>query len=298
MVRSALGKTGTLSNANYGMLLSIPGLILLLAWVLLPLFIVIGLSFYRYDNVSPVRFIGLLNYQEVFSNPDFPKILLRTFEFSFGSTALSLFTSVVVAACLNRIGSGSAVFRSLVVMPWAVPLILSGFLWAWMFHPSFGPISDLLLRSGLRDTALNIYEDPISSMVGVIIADAWRRIPFLAIITLAAFQAIDQELYDAARVDGADSIDTFMYITLPLGSRPILIGTLITLMFTFRSIDVIYSMTPGGGYAKSTYVMGAYLFDNLYEFLNFGAAAAISVILILLTFVIGSLFIYYTLKRQ
>ena len=154
------------------------------------------------------------------------------------------------------------------------------------------------MRLKITKEPLNIYESPTSSMLGVIIADAWRRIPFLTIITLAAFQAILQELYDAARVDGADSLDVFRYITLPLSSRPILIGTLITLMFTFRSIDVIYSMTPGGGYAKSTYVMGTYLFDNLYEFLDFGVAAAISVLLILLTFVIGSVFMYYTLKRR
>ena len=135
-------------------------------------------------------------------------------------------------------------------------------------------------------------------MAGVIIADAWRRIPFLTIITLAGLQAISPELYDAAKVDGADSFHIFGYVSMPLVSRPLLIGTLITLMFSFRSIDVIYSMTPGGGYAKSTYVLGAYLFDYMYEFLNFGVAASASVILIIFTLAIGSVFIYYTLKKR
>jgi len=136
------------------------------------------------------------------------------------------------------------------------------------------------------------------SMAGVIIADAWRRIPFLAIITLAGFQAIPEELYDAAKVDGADSFHIFRYVSMPLASRPVLIGTLITLMFSFRSIDVIYSMTPGGGYAKGTYVLGTYLFDYMYEFLNFGLAASTSVILSIFTLTIGSFFIYYTLKKR
>jgi multiple sugar transport system permease protein len=183
-------------------------------------------------------------------------------------------------------------------MPWAVPLILSGFLWSWMFHPSFGPISDLLMKFGIRDEALNIYKSPLSSMMGVIIADAWRRIPFLTIVSLAAFQGILQELYDASEVDGADSINTFFYITLPLARRPILVGTLIMFMFSFRTIDVIYSMTPGGGVGKCTYVLGAYLFDHIYEILDFGKAAAISVVLIIFTFLIGSAFIYNTLKRD
>lgn len=279
------------------MLLSVPGLVILLLWVLIPFSYVFYISFLRYDNILPVIPTGLANYRDVLKDPSLPIILIRTFIFSFGSTGLTLLTSVILAVCLNRIVKGSAFFRSLVVMPWAVPLILSGFLWAWMFHPSFGPISDLLMKVKLISEPLNIYKKPSTAMAGVIIADAWRRIPFLTIITLAGFQSIPPNLYEAAKVDGADSFHTFRHVSLPLASRPMLIGTLITLMFSFRSIDVIYSMTPGGGYAKSTYVLGAYLFDYMYEFLNFGLAASASVILIILTFAIGAFFIYYTLKK-
>ncbi len=287
-----------LRDSGYGVVLSVPGLVILLLWVLIPFCYVFYLSFLRYDNISPVIPVGLANYREALKEPMLPMILLRTFAFSFGSTGLTLLTSIILALCLNRIAKASAFFRSLVVMPWAVPLILSGFLWAWMFHPSFGPISDFLMKLRLISEPLNIYKDARMAMVGIIIADAWRRIPFLAIITLAGFQSIQPNLYEAAKVDGADSFHTFRYVTLPLASRPILIGTLITLMFSFRSIDVIYSMTPGGGYGKSTYVLGTYLFDFMYEYLNFGVAASISVILIILTFGIGAFFIYYTLKKR
>ena len=293
-----MNKTKSISNSAYGAILSIPGLILMLAWVLIPFAYVIYLSFLRYDNMSPVVFSWFDNYMNVFTDSDFLAIVGRTIAFSVGSTGFTLIVSIVLALCLNRMIRGSSFFRSLVVMPWAVPLILSGFLWSWMFHPSFGPISDLLMKFGIRDEALNIYKSPASSMVGVIIADAWRRIPFLTIVSLAAFQGILQELYDASEVDGADSINTFFYITLPLARRPILVGTLIMFMFSFRTIDVIYSMTPGGGVGKCTYVLGAYLFDHIYEVLDFGKAAAISVILIFFTFLIGSAFIYNTLKKD
>ena len=286
-----------LRDSGYGMVLSIPGLIILLLWVLIPFSIVFIISFFRYDNMSPVVPIGLANYKTALKDPVLPLIMARTFIFSFGSTGLTLLTSVVLALCLNRIVKGSAFFRSLVVMPWAVPLILSGFLWAWMFHPSFGPIGDLLMKLRLMSEPLNIFKQSSTAMVGVIIADAWRRIPFLTIITLAGFQSIPPNLYEAAKVDGADSFHTLRYVSLPLASRPILIGTLITLMFSFRSIDVIYSMTPGGGIGKCTYVLGTYLFDYMYEFLNYGVAASVSVILIILTFGIGAFFIYYTLKK-
>ena len=293
-----MNKTKSLSNSAYGAILSIPGLILMLAWVLIPFTYVIYLSFLRYDNMSPVVFSGFDNYMKVFLDQDFLAIVGRTIAFSAGSTGFTLVVSIILALCLNRMIRGSSFFRSLVVMPWAVPLILSGFLWSWMFHPSFGPISDLLMKFGIRDDALNIYKYPTSSMIGVIIADAWRRIPFLTIVSLAAFQGILQELYDASEVDGADSISTFFHITLPLAKRPILVGTLIMFMFSFRTIDVIYSMTPGGGVGKCTYVLGAYLFDHIYEVLDFGKAAAISVILISFTFLIGSAFIYNTLKKD
>jgi multiple sugar transport system permease protein len=293
-----MNDTRSISNSAYGAILSIPGLILMLAWVLIPFAYVIYLSFLRYDNMSPVVFSGIDNYMKVFLDHDFLAIVGRTIAFSVGSTGFTLITSIILALCLNRMIRGSSFFRSLVVMPWAVPLILSGFLWSWMFHPSFGPISDLLMKFGIRDEALNIYKSPLSSMMGVIIADAWRRIPFLTIVSLAAFQGILQELYDASEVDGADSINTFFYITLPLARRPILVGTLIMFMFSFRTIDVIYSMTPGGGVGKCTYVLGAYLFDHIYEILDFGKAAAISVVLIIFTFLIGSAFIYNTLKRD
>ena len=290
--------TKSISNSAYGAVLSIPGLALMLAWVLVPFAYVIYLSFMRYDNMSPVVFTGFGNYMKVFSDYDFFTIIGRTLTFSMGSTGFTLITSIILALCLNRMIIGSAFFRSLVVMPWAVPLILSGFLWSWMFHPAFGPISDLLMKFGFRDEALNIYKNPTSSMMGVVIADAWRRIPFLTIVTLAAFQGILQELYDASEVDGADSINTFFFITLPLARRPILVGTLIMFMFSFRTIDVIYSMTPGGGVGKCTYVLGTYLFDHIYEILDFGKAAAISVVLILMTFIIGAAFIYNTLKKD
>ncbi len=124
-----------LRDSGYGMVLSVPGLIILLLWVLIPFSIVFIISFFRYDNMSPVVPIGLANYKTALKDPVLPLVLARTFIFSFGSTGLTLLTSVILALCLNRIVKGSAFFRSLVVMPWAVPLILSGFLWAWITRP-------------------------------------------------------------------------------------------------------------------------------------------------------------------
>ncbi len=286
------------NNPTYGMILSIPGLILLLLWVLIPFVYVFNLSFLRYDNIHPVTPCGFENYKELFRDPIFRQALKRTLIFGFGSTSLTLIISLTLALSLNRIERFMGFFRSLVIMPWAVPMILSGFIWAWIFNPAFGVIPYTLTRLGLTKEPLDIFSNPSLAMLGVIIADSWRRIPFMTVLTLAGLQAIPKDLYDAAKVDGADCIDTFWHITLPMVKRPMLIGVLITLMFSLRSVDVIYSMTPGGGPGKVTYVLGTYIFDYIYKFLDFGLAAAGSVVLIILTFIVGFVFIYYTMKRE
>jgi len=113
----------------------------------------------------------------------------------------------------------------------------------------------------------------------------------MAILILAGLQAISQELYEAAKVDGADVFDRFVYISVPLNRRPIMLGLFTTIMFSFRTVDVIFSMTPGGGVAKSTYLGGIYLFDYIFKYLNFGVAAAAGVVIFILTLLVGVGFI-------
>ncbi len=280
-----------LSDSKYGALLSLPGLILLLVLVLIPSGYLFGLSFLRYDNIRPIKFIGLKNYQYMFDDRVFWLSMKNTIIFSMGSTALTFFVGMALAHGLNAMGKGVAIFRSLTVLPWAVPLVISGFIWAWVFNPAFGVFSDILLKLHLIQEPINIFGNPRLAMVGVIVADAWTRIPFMAILILAGLQAISQELYEAAKVDGADVFDRFAYISVPLNRRPILLGLFTTIMFSFRTVDVIFSMTPGGGVAKSTYLGGVYLFDSIFKYLNFGVAAATGVVIFILTLLIGVGFI-------
>ncbi len=276
-----------ISDSRYGAILSIPGLILLLILVLIPSGYLLGLSFVRYDNIRPVMFNGLNNYRYILDDRVFWLSMKNTVVFSVGSTALTFFVGMTLAHGLNSIDRGIAFLRSLTVLPWAVPLVISGFIWAWVFNPAFGVFSDLLIKMGLLNEPLNIFGNPHIAMWGVIVADAWTRIPFMAILILAGLQAIPQELYEAAKVDGADIIQRFSYISVPLNRRPILLGLFTTIMFSFRTVDVIFSMTPGGGVAKSTYLGGVYLFDNIFKYLNFGVAAAIGVVIFILTMIIG-----------
>ena len=284
-----------ISDSKFGMFLSIPGIVVLFLWIIIPLISLVYTGFLRYDNIRPVVFCGLKNYKFIFKDRVFWLSFKNTLIFCAGSTFLTFCVSLVIAHGLSRITRGSSILRSLAMFPWAVPMIVSGFMWSQMFNPSFGVINDVLLRSGFIKEPINIFGNPDIAMFGVIIADAWTRIPFMTIIILAGLESISPTLYEVARVDGADILDTFRYISLPLNKKAMLTGLLITSIFSFRTIDTIFSMTFGGP-AKATYVFGFYILDYIYRFFNFGVAGAISVIIIFLMLAFGSIFVYYILK--
>ena len=240
---------------------------------------------------------GFGNYINLFKNRVFWLAVENTFIFSLGSTFVAFLFGFTSAWCLSRIDRGSTFFRTLSMLPWAVPLIVSGFIWGWMFNPTYGVINDILLRIGLIQKPLDFTANPAMAMLSVILADAWTRIPFLIILILAGLERIPLELYEAARIDGADVFHELRHISLPMVKGPLLTGLLITSVFSFRSIDAIFSMTHGGP-AKATYVLGLYTVDNIYRFLNFGRAGAISVMLLIFCSLIASVYVYFLLKEE
>ncbi|MEI8191662.1 MAG: ABC transporter permease subunit, partial [candidate division NC10 bacterium] len=198
---------------------------------------------------------------------------------------------LLLAMCLSNVRKGGGLLRSLMIIPWAVPAVVSGLIWKWMFSPDFGVISDLLMKAHLIAKPLSIYSDPSLAMWGVIIADSWTRIPFMGIILLAAILSIPDQIHEAARVDGADTVKRFLYVTLPMIRGPLLIGLMITTIFSFRTIDLIIPLTAGGP-GRATYVLGYYIWDQITKSLNFGLGAAAGVVLFLITALITVIFVY------
>lgn len=286
-----------ISDRKFGFFLSMPGAVVLFLWILIPLILLVSTSFLRYDNIRPVVFYGLKNYKFLLGHRVFWLSFKNTIVFCAGVTSLTFVVSLILAHSLSRITRGSTVFRSLAMFPWAVPMVVSGFMWAQMFNPSFGVINDFLLRFGIIEKPIDIYGNPDLAMLGVVIADAWTRIPFMTIIMLAGLESIDPTLYEAARVDGADTLQIFRHISLPLNKKAMMTGIIITTVFSFRTIDTIFSMTFGGP-AKATYTFGFYILDYIYRYFNFGVAGAMSIIMLFLLLIIGSAFIFHVLKTE
>jgi len=294
--RTGSSRRFRLTNPFYGFLLNVPGLLIVLLWVVLPACLLLVASFLRYDNVHPLTFAGVGNYQRLWNSRVFAISVERVLVFSLGSTALTALGGLVLALCLSNIRRGGGFLRSLMIVPWAVPAVVSGLIWKWMFSPDFGVISDLLMRAGLIAKPLSIYSDTTLAMWGVIIADSWTRIPFMGIILLAALLSIPEQIHEAARVDGADTLRRFAYITVPMIKGPLLVGLMITTIFSFRTIDIIIPLTAGGP-GRATYVLGYYIWDQITKSLNFGLGAAAGMVLFAITSVITLVFVYLLRER-
>ena len=292
-MNASTGRAGRfrLTNPRYGLLLNIPGLLIVLLWVVFPALLLFAVSFLRFDNVNPVSFVGFGNYQRLWNSRVFAVSVERVLVFSLGSTALTALGGLVLAMCLSNVRKGGGLLRSLMIIPWAVPAVVSGLIWKWMFSPDFGVLSDLLMKAHLIAKPLSIYSDPSLAMWGVIIVDSWTRIPFMGIILLAAILSIPDQIHEAARVDGADTVKRFLYVTLPMIRGPLLIGLMITTIFSFRTIDLIIPLTAGGP-GRATYVLGYYIWDQITKSLNFGLGAAAGVVLFLITSLITVVFVY------
>ena len=285
-----------MKDSTFGFLLTIPGLVFLTIVVAFPLGLLFSLSFLRYDFIHPITFHGLRNYVEVLNNRVFWLSLRNTIIYSGGTTILTLLIGLLLAVSAARIKRFSALFRTLLILPWAVPLVVSGLVWRWMLDPGVGVYNYILTQVGFSREPINIFGEPTLAMIGCILSDSWTRIPFMFIVILAGIKSIPPDLYEAARVDGANRIATFRNITLPLVKKSMLTGTLITSMFSFRTIDNIWSMTRGGP-AKATYVIGLNLIDYLVRYQNLGFGAAIGVIMLGLISIFATLIVYYILKE-
>lgn len=271
-----------ISDEWYGAFLSLPGIILTFILVIVPFASLIGLSFMRYDFINPVKFVGFKDYSVIFSDRLLFHSLSVTAIYTIGVTSISLVFSIIIGQGLHKIARKrfATLYRTLAILPFAVPLVLSGLIWRWLLDPAIGVMNYLIVAVTPLSTPINIFGSSLSALMAVILADAWIKTPFMTIFILAALDSISLELYEAAKIDGASTMQRFRHITLPLARRGILYGIFITSMFSFRTIDAIWSMTRGGP-GKATYHVGIYILDRLLSLMHLGEAAVVGIIVFL-----------------
>jgi multiple sugar transport system permease protein len=244
------------------------------------------------------EFAPTANYETMLSDPTFWNAAEKTLTYSLGSFAVTMLTGLVIALALNKVARKRLrdTYTTLILLSWAVPLSIVGVTWRWMFNGQLGVVNKLLLDLGILSSGYSWLGNPLSAMVVVIMADAWSRIPFAAIILLAGLQSIPQEQYDAAKVDGATTFQTFRHVTLPYLRPSFFVAGLITWMFAFRAFAIPFS-TTGGGPAGATEVLAIYIHRFGIELFDFGFASAVSMFLVAVTLVVAAFYVNVILEQ-
>jgi ABC-type sugar transport system permease subunit len=271
----------------------LPALLTILLVALFPLVWTFWESLHLHDLRMPWLgrpFIGLANYLEAFGDPRFRGALAHTLFFAVTSVSLELVIGLWLALALNRAFRGRGLVRAAVLVPWAIPTVVSALLWRFMFEGQTGIVNGALVSLGILREPIVWFIQPETAWVPVILADVWKTTPFVALLLLAGLQNIDASLYEAARIDGASPWRQFRYVTLPLLKPAILVALIFRTLDAFRVFDLIYALT-GGGPGTSTEPIALYTFNSLLQNLQFGYGSALSVIVFLVTFSLALVYI-------
>lgn len=245
------------------------------------------------NNLEASRFIGLENFfgpYGLFFNPnyadgfwasDWGTAIRNTFQFAIVSVVLETLAGLGVALLLNQEFKGRTFVRTAVLVPWAIPTIVSAKMWGWMLHDQFGVVNQLLFDAGLIAHKIAWTADAGTAMWSVVLVDVWKTTPFMALLILAALQTLPKDCYEAARVDGVHPLRLFWKVTLPLIRQPLLVAMVFRLLDALRVFDLIYVLTSND---SSTISMSGLVMREMVDAGNvgFGSAASTSLFLIIM----------------
>src|SRR5215470_8533635 len=223
----------------------VPAALCMLATVVVPIGLAIKMSLYDDVLYKPknYQFIGLGNYLRLIDDPVFWLSLWNSIVWVFGSVVLQFIAGFAAALLLHQAFRGRALVRTLTLLPWIIPGVVVGLIWQWLYQPNYGVLNDLLIRFGVMSERVAWLSSPDYAMAAVVFTNVWRGIPFFAIMLLAGLQAVPDELYEAAHVDGAGVLSRFWHITLPLLRPIIVVSTATRIIWTFNYADLIFVMT-------------------------------------------------------
>lgn len=254
----------------------------------------IRISFYNYSLASVVRpFIGLRNYVQLWHDPAYWHSMGLSFLFAAVDVPLTILIGFVLALMLNQPLAGRTVFRSVLLLPWVISMVIAGYMLKWIFSDSTGILNFFLAELGLgRVRWLSTAWGAFSTIV---ISHAWKVYPFGMVILLAGLQGIPADLYEAAEIDGANAFQRLLNITIPFLAPQFLILFILRTLNTFNMVDIIFAMTQGGP-GNATEFISYYMYQRAFAYLDLGYATAIAVTILLVNIVLA--LVYLRLLRS
>ncbi len=266
------------SDISTALLFLLPSLVILGVFNFYPIAGVFRLSFFKWDNLSPAKtFIGLDNFIRLFQSERFWNSLKVTAEYTLVVTAVSLFLGLVLAVFLNnRMLLGKSFWRSMFFLPVVTPTVAAAMVWILLFNPGFGLVNVVLRALGLD--GLNWLADKTWALPTVMSLGIWRRLGFTLILYLAALQSLSKEYYESAEIDGANALQRFLHITVPLLRSTTIMLVILGVIDSFLVFDQVMVLTRGGP-DDATEVIGMFMYLNSFSLFKLGYGAAISVVM-------------------
>lgn len=275
------------SDNLFAVLLIVPALLVMGTVVLLPMLKGIAVSFSAYGlaNMHNPTWNNFQNYIKLFQKGEVFTYFGNTLVYVGISVSTQFLMGLMIALLLNTKIVGRSVLRGLMMMPWVIPSVVVAIVWRWMLQPQYGVLNYILYHLGLSST-VNIAwtQHPVLAMISVSMAAIWRQLPYMMVMILAALQAMDQTIVEAAKIDGANPLQMLIRVTLP-SIRPVIATSIwISVMQNFQMFTIIWNMT-GGGPVTSTTTLSVAVYRKAFLEYNFGVGSALGVLWLLVLFV-------------
>ncbi|MDX2474534.1 MAG: sugar ABC transporter permease [Candidatus Krumholzibacteria bacterium] len=265
----------------------LPSALVLLGVVAYPFFFNVWISLTNWNmfHFRDPEFIGLTHYLRLFSEPDFYRIFGKTLAWTVINLIFHFTLGLGAALLLNQKLPGRNLYRALLILPWAMPQYISALTWRGMFNVEYGAVNILLSKIGVD--AIPWFSSEFWAFMAPVITNIWLGFPFIMVIALGGLQSIPEELYEAARIDGAGPVRRFFHITLPM-LKPVLMPALVLgTIWTFNNLNVIWLVTDQGLPADKTHILVTYVYKAAFMYYRYGYAAAFSVfIFLVLVFIV------------
>lgn len=282
------GLTRKAAETRLAWLLLLPTLAIVVFVALYPLLQTIWFSFTnaRLNSTQPTEFVGLENYQFLLEDTLFRSAIWVTVQFTVITVVFEFALGLLIALVINSNFKGRGLMRTAMLVPWAIPTVVSARMWQWMYNDVYGVINDFLLRINVLDRPVAFIAEASTSLPAVAAVDIWKTTPFVALLLLAGLQVIPNDVYEAATIDGANRFQQFLSVTLPLLRPAILVTLIFRTLDALRAFDVFYVMF---GDRQSTQTMAIYNQQNIVNFsdLGYGSTISVAIFLIIAIFVVG-----------
>lgn len=273
-------RSGIMFGKLFAYLMILPAELLMIAFLIYPAIASFEFSLQSYNLIKPdaIKFIGLDNYLRIFRDPALRIVIFNSAYILIVTVTLSFVCSISIASILNRSIRGRNILLAIVILPWALPSVVNALLWNNIFSPLYGALNGLLYGLGLIDQYIVWTNSSIATLNIIILILLWKTLPILSVIVLAAMQAIPEDLYEAARMDGANTIKCFRYVTLPSIMPSLAIVLSISSIIALNVFDEIYVLAR---YRSDTRSLAMEAYMQAFRFLDLGFGSAIAYVLLL-----------------